>query len=128
MQRCNDDDLLLLASDGLWDVFSNQDAVNLALRSMQRARERGASRMAACRVACTVLTKAAVDRGSRDNVTVRAACLPRAPPGEPRPPARLGLHPPARLAPRPPARRSTAHTNRLTAAAAAAAAAAACRW
>jgi hypothetical protein len=64
------DEILLLASDGLWDVLSNQDATDLALRSIKRAREKGASRKAAARVAATVLTKAAVDRGSRDNITV----------------------------------------------------------
>lgn len=64
------DELLLLASDGLWDVLSNQEATDLALRSIKRAREKGASRKAAARVAATVLTKAAVDRGSRDNITV----------------------------------------------------------
>jgi serine/threonine protein phosphatase PrpC len=64
------DEILLLASDGLWDVLSNQEATELALRSIKRAREKGASRKAAARVAATVLTKAAVDRGSRDNITV----------------------------------------------------------
>eukprot|EP00878_Enallax_costatus_P000692 GHUV01000801.1.p1 GENE.GHUV01000801.1~~GHUV01000801.1.p1 ORF type:complete len:940 (+),score=301.24 GHUV01000801.1:405-3224(+) len=64
------DEILLLASDGLWDVLSNQEATDLALRSIKRAREKGASRKAAARVAATVLTKAAVDRGSRDNITV----------------------------------------------------------
>lgn len=37
---------------------------------MQRAWERGSSRKTAVRVAATVLTRAAVDRGSKDNVTV----------------------------------------------------------
>eukprot|EP00879_Flechtneria_rotunda_P006487 GHRR01006816.1.p1 GENE.GHRR01006816.1~~GHRR01006816.1.p1 ORF type:complete len:982 (+),score=374.26 GHRR01006816.1:635-3580(+) len=64
------DEILLLASDGLWDVLSNQEAADLALRSIKRARDKGASRKAAARVAATVLTKAAVDRGSRDNITV----------------------------------------------------------
>lgn len=44
--------------------------MDLALRSIRRAVSKGASRQAAARVACTVLTKAAMDRGSRDNITV----------------------------------------------------------
>lgn len=68
--RTEDDELLLLASDGLWDVMNNQEASDLANRCLQRARERGASGKAAARIAAAVLTRAAVDRGSRDNVTV----------------------------------------------------------
>lgn len=47
--RTAEDELLLLASDGLWDVFSSQEATTLALRSIMRARDRGASAAAACR-------------------------------------------------------------------------------
>jgi len=64
------DDIMLLASDGLWDVMTNQEATDLANRSIKRALTKGASRKASARVAATVLTKAAVDRGSRDNITV----------------------------------------------------------
>ncbi|GLC42801.1 hypothetical protein PLESTB_001419300 [Pleodorina starrii] len=68
--RRDDDDFLLLASDGLWDVMANQEATNLCIRCIKRAREKGASRNAAVRIAASVLTKAAIDRGSKDNVTV----------------------------------------------------------
>ena len=68
--RSKEDEVLLLASDGLWDVLTNQEAVNLAQRCLRRARERGASRQAATRVAASVLTRAALDEGSSDNVTV----------------------------------------------------------
>eukprot|EP00798_Chlamydomonas_sp_ICE-L_P017380 gene17380-23682_t len=68
--RTRDDDFILLASDGLWDVMTNQEAAQLAIRCMSRAREKGASRKAAVRVAASVLTSAAIDRGSKDNVTV----------------------------------------------------------
>jgi protein phosphatase 2C len=70
VSRSRDDEFLLLASDGLWDVFSNADAADLAARCIGRAGERGAGRRAALRIAASVLTKAAVDRGSKDNVTV----------------------------------------------------------
>ena len=64
------DELLVLASDGLWDVMDNQEACSLAKKCLLRARQKGSSRENAARVAATVLTRAAVDRGSRDNVTV----------------------------------------------------------
>lgn len=70
LSRTEEDELLLLASDGLWDVMSNQEAANLAMRCLRRARDKGASRKASVRIAASVLTKAAVDRGSKDNVTV----------------------------------------------------------
>ena len=38
--RRHDDELLLLASDGLWDVLSNAEAVTLARRCLARARAR----------------------------------------------------------------------------------------
>lgn len=75
--RHDQDELLLLASDGLWDVLSNQEACSLAKRCLRRARQRGASRHSAARIAATVLTRAAVDRGSRDNVTVVVVDLSR---------------------------------------------------
>ena len=70
LSRRPEDELLLLASDGLWDVLTNQEACSLAKRCLRRARQRGATRHSAARIAATVLTRAAVDRGSRDNVTV----------------------------------------------------------
>eukprot|EP00884_Botryococcus_braunii_P011861 jgi/Botrbrau1/20676/Bobra.0058s0008.3 len=83
LARRPDDELLLLASDGLWDVLSNQEACTLAKRCLRRARQRGASRESAARIAATVLTRAAVDRGSRDNVTVVVVDLsPGGPEGE----------------------------------------------
>jgi hypothetical protein len=75
--RSPDDELLILASDGLWDVFNAQEAVQLALRSNTRACEKGASRSAACRVSASVLTRAAIERGSRDNITVLVIDLQR---------------------------------------------------
>ena len=51
-------------------MLTNQEACSLAKRCLRRARQRGATRQSAARIAATVLTRAAVDRGSRDNVTV----------------------------------------------------------
>lgn len=76
-KRHSKDEILLLASDGLWDVMPNQEATDLAMRCIRRARDKGASPKAAARVAATILTKAAVDRGSRDNITVMVIDLSR---------------------------------------------------
>lgn len=77
LSRSTEDELLLLASDGLWDVLSNQEAVSLAQRCLRRAQQRGASRQTAARVAASVLTRAAIDQGSSDNVTVVVVDLSR---------------------------------------------------
>eukprot|EP01024_Parvocaulis_polyphysoides_P037485 TRINITY_DN33412_c0_g1_i3.p1 TRINITY_DN33412_c0_g1~~TRINITY_DN33412_c0_g1_i3.p1 ORF type:complete len:566 (-),score=115.09 TRINITY_DN33412_c0_g1_i3:789-2486(-) len=70
VHRKKSDQIVIMASDGLWDVFDNQEACVLALRCLYRARQRGATRRAATRIAAAILAKAAIDRGSRDNVTV----------------------------------------------------------
>ena len=38
------DEVLVMASDGLWDVMSNQEAVTLAKKCLGRARSRGSTR------------------------------------------------------------------------------------
>ncbi|KAG1680752.1 hypothetical protein FOA52_008085 [Chlamydomonas sp. UWO 241] len=85
LTRAPEDEFLLLASDGLWDVMSNQETADLAARCLARAVEKGAGRKAAVRIAASVLTKAAIDRGSKDNVTVVIVDL-REPSTEPRRP------------------------------------------
>ncbi len=51
-------------------ALASQEAITLAMRCLQRSYDKGTSRKAAVRVAATVLTRAAVDRGSKDNITV----------------------------------------------------------
>jgi len=70
VNRHPSDELMVMASDGLWDVITNQEACSLAKKCLLRARQKGSTRENAAKVAATVLTRAAVDRGSRDNVTV----------------------------------------------------------
>lgn len=70
ISRLPEDQLLILASDGLWDVVNNQEACTLAMRCMQKARDKGACETNAARLTATVLARAAIDRGSRDNITV----------------------------------------------------------
>lgn len=64
------DEFLVLASDGLWDALSDKEVCDLARRCFNRAKERGAERDTASRVAASVLMRAALDRGSSDNITV----------------------------------------------------------
>jgi protein phosphatase 2C len=82
VNRQTGDELLVMASDGLWDVITNHEACSLARRCLLRARQKGSTRENAARVAATVLTKAAVDRGSRDNVTVLVIDLMQDPDGQ----------------------------------------------
>eukprot|EP01024_Parvocaulis_polyphysoides_P019260 TRINITY_DN1869_c0_g1_i1.p1 TRINITY_DN1869_c0_g1~~TRINITY_DN1869_c0_g1_i1.p1 ORF type:complete len:587 (-),score=76.36 TRINITY_DN1869_c0_g1_i1:122-1882(-) len=70
VHRKKSDQLVIMASDGLWDVFDNQEACALALRCLHRAGLRGQDRRTATRLAANVLAKTAISRGSRDNVTV----------------------------------------------------------
>ena len=51
------DDYLVLASDGIWDVLSNQIVADIVARS------------GGCRAAATAVTEEALRRGSMDNVT-----------------------------------------------------------
>ena len=44
LTRHPSDELLVVASDGLWDVMSNQEACTLAKKCLSRARQRGSSR------------------------------------------------------------------------------------
>lgn len=68
--RRQQDEFLILASDGLWDALSDEEVCDLARRCFNRAKERGAEADTASRVAASVLMRAALDRGSSDNITV----------------------------------------------------------
>ena len=69
------DQLVILASDGLWDVVDDAEAVRIALESGRRAAAGGAPTIGATRsvapqAAADALLKRALDLGSMDNVTV----------------------------------------------------------
>ena len=55
---CDDDDYIILGCDGLWDMFSHQQAVDLVANVRS---PRAASRM---------LRDKAYDKGSMDNISV----------------------------------------------------------
>lgn len=69
-----DDDFLILASDGLWDALSNDDACNAAARALARWRQSPAgeqqrTRRSGEQLAADVLVRLAIARGSVDNVS-----------------------------------------------------------
>lgn len=93
MDRTAEDDCLILASDGLWDVVSNETACGVArmcLRGRNRAPPRAAKELEcevegvasemsdkACSDASMLLTKLALARHSTDNVSVVVVDLRR---------------------------------------------------
>ena len=56
------DEFLILACDGVWDVFTNQQAVDLVKASLQKSHDP--------RAAAQILAQAAYDAGSMDNISV----------------------------------------------------------
>ncbi|GJN15071.1 hypothetical protein PR202_gb01960 [Eleusine coracana subsp. coracana] len=79
--RAKDDDCLILASDGLWDVVSNEEACKFARRQIQQwhknnviaaalSDECDASTDPAAQAAADYLMRLALKKGSEDNITV----------------------------------------------------------
>lgn len=68
-ERCEEDECLILASDGLWDVLSNEKVCEIA-----RSCVRGG---AGAQAAADCLTSAAHEKGSGDNITVVVVDLGR---------------------------------------------------
>ncbi|XP_021746135.1 probable protein phosphatase 2C 50 [Chenopodium quinoa] len=77
--RLKDDDCLILASDGLWDVLTNEEACEAARRRIllwhkknggSMSLERGKSIDPAAQAAADYLAKLALQKGSKDNITV----------------------------------------------------------
>uniref|UniRef100_A0A0C9S7B8 protein-serine/threonine phosphatase n=1 Tax=Wollemia nobilis TaxID=56998 RepID=A0A0C9S7B8_9CONI len=78
-KRAKEDECLILASDGLWDVISNEEACDLARRCIARwhntntsssCRTTDESMDPAAQAAANHLCKLAIQRGSSDNITV----------------------------------------------------------
>ena len=79
VQRAKDDDCLILASDSLWDVLSNEEACDAARRRIllwhkkkgaNITPDRGNSVDLAAQAAADYLSKLALQKGSKDNITV----------------------------------------------------------
>lgn len=76
VQRGSEDEVLILASDGLWDVLSNDYACDVARKALLTARKKRENRTfspgedpAAAAVAA-LLVKLAYGKGSKDNISV----------------------------------------------------------
>lgn len=76
-ERSEEDVCIILASDGLWDVVSNEMACDVARTCLTRAAPRGGGEVGpsdsdnnACRDAAMLLTNLALARRSTDNVSV----------------------------------------------------------
>ena len=67
------DQFVIVASDGLWDVFQDREAVEFAAAAMAEAASDTEGKEgkggAELQRAATALVKAALERGSEDNVT-----------------------------------------------------------
>ena len=77
--RTKQDECLILASDGLWDVMTNEEACDLARRRIMLwdkkngavlSEETGKEADAATQDAADYLLHLALQRGSRDNISV----------------------------------------------------------
>ncbi|KAL3332367.1 hypothetical protein AABB24_032780 [Solanum stoloniferum] len=79
VSRAKEDDCLILASDGLWDVLTNEEACDVTRRRIllwhkknggTLSSERGDNVDPAAQDAAEYLTRVALQRGSRDNISV----------------------------------------------------------
>ncbi|KAK8971230.1 putative protein phosphatase 2C 6 [Platanthera guangdongensis] len=80
ISRTKDDECLILASDGLWDVMSNEEVCDVARRrlllwhkkntAVSDPTRRGVGEDAASQEAAEYLSKLALQRGSKDNITI----------------------------------------------------------
>lgn len=66
VNRTEEDEFLILATDGLWDVLSNELAGNMVRSCLRRE----TARYLPTQVAANVLIKAAIAGGSLDNISV----------------------------------------------------------
>ncbi|KAL3632025.1 hypothetical protein CASFOL_025009 [Castilleja foliolosa] len=79
MPRAREDDCLILASDGLWDVMSNEEACELARKRIliwhkkngpNPLVDRGRGVDLAAQAAAEYLSNVALQKGSRDNISI----------------------------------------------------------
>ncbi|WOL02996.1 putative protein phosphatase 2C 50 [Canna indica] len=78
--RAREDECLILASDGLWDVMSNEEVCDVARRRIllwhkkngpvSPATQRGKGADPAAQAAADCLSKLALQKGSKDNITI----------------------------------------------------------
>ncbi|XP_057459358.1 probable protein phosphatase 2C 27 isoform X1 [Actinidia eriantha] len=68
----NEDEFLIIGSDGIWDVFTSQNAVDFARRKLQKHND--------VKLCCREIVGEAIKRGAMDNLTVVMVCFHPEPP------------------------------------------------
>ncbi|XP_057968324.1 probable protein phosphatase 2C 27 [Malania oleifera] len=69
-----EDEFLIIGSDGIWDVFTSQNAVDFARRRLLEHND--------VRVCCKEVVEEAIKRGAIDNLTVVMVCFHSDPPAQ----------------------------------------------
>uniref|UniRef100_A0A5B6YJZ2 protein-serine/threonine phosphatase n=1 Tax=Davidia involucrata TaxID=16924 RepID=A0A5B6YJZ2_DAVIN len=72
MTLTKEDEFLIIASDGIWEVFRSQNAVDFARRKLQQHND--------VKLCCNELVDEAMKRGAIDNLTVVMVCFHSEPP------------------------------------------------
>lgn len=72
MTLTKDDEFLIIGSDGIWDVFRSQNAVDFARRRLQEHND--------VKQCCKEIIGEAIKRGATDNLTVVMVCFQSEPP------------------------------------------------
>ncbi|KAL7221838.1 hypothetical protein ACSBR1_023725 [Camellia fascicularis] len=62
-----EDEFLIIGSDGIWDVFRSQNAVDFARRKLQKHND--------VKLCCKEIVEEAIKRGAADNLTVVMVCF-----------------------------------------------------
>lgn len=79
MPRAREDECLVLASDGLWDVMSNEEVCDLARKRIlvwhkkngtNPGADQGEGVDPAAQAAAEFLSNLAIQRGSKDNISI----------------------------------------------------------
>lgn len=70
--RTEEDECLILASDGLWDVMTNEEVGEVAKHILRRRRRRSLSmeEISPAQVVADSLTEIAYGRNSKDNISI----------------------------------------------------------
>lgn len=77
-ERTDSDDFLIIATDGLWDVVSNDFACEVVRRCLNGQIRKRFSKEAVAAEAAAFLAELAIAKGSRDNISVIVVDLKQA--------------------------------------------------
>lgn len=70
LKRDGGDEYLVMATDGLWDVMCNEEVYIVLCHAMERAAGMNIPRQKSLEMGANSLCRTAMDRGSRDNITI----------------------------------------------------------